>query len=371
MKRIIYIVAIVAVVGVFLITGKGGGSPQDASGMKPILIGAPISLSGPAASFGEYAKQGMDLAVNEINSKGGINGRKVVVIYEDDRTDAKSSLSAFNKLVNVDKVDGLIGGLWDFVAQPLIPLAKTSDVAYISPSNFRIEGSFELNSNSFVMFTDFSNVIWKLEEYFRREEVKKIGIVHFSSSFGVELKRVITEITNKIGKGPIVAEPYLAFNNHDFKTIIAKLKQQQVDTLFIDMVDSDTINFLTKSKELGYNPKIITYVGAYDAFQENNKSLLEGLVVLNFELSSKEFSNKFTKAYGRESGKSANRAYDAVYVMAEAISKADSRELVAEYIESHTFKTPNGSITFLPTHQVEWSDVQLDVYQNGALVPLK
>ncbi len=371
MKRIIYIVVIVALVGVLVIASKNSGSSQGVSDTNPILIGAPISLSGPAASFGEYAKQGMDLAVNEINDKGGIKGRKVVIIYEDDRTDAKSSLSAFNKLVNIDKVDGLIGGLWDFVAQPLIPLAKTSDVAYISPSNFRVEGSFELNSNSFVMFTDFSRVIWKLEEYFRREEVKKIGIVHFSSSFGVELKRVITDITNKIGKGPVVAEPYLAFNNHDFKTIIAKLKQQQVDALFIDMVDSDTINFLTKSKELGYNPKIITYVGAYDAFQENNKDLLEGLVVLNFELSSKDFSEKFKKAYGRESGKSANRAYDAVYVMAEAIANTESRDQVAEYIESHTFKTPNSAITFLPTHQVERSDVQLDIYQNGALIPLK
>ena len=348
-------------------SSKSNSTATDASAIK---IGAVISLTGPAASLGEYSKKGMDLAVSEINSGGGINGRKVEILYEDDKSDSKSAVSAYNKLVSVSGVNGVIGGLWDFLAQPLIPLASTNKIAFISPAQFRIEGGFDLNDQSFTMLTDFNKVIRKLQDYLKKDDVKTIAVVHFKSTFGTEIAKTINQISIENGRGNIIDEPYTGFGTNDYRTTIAKLKLAKADTVFLDMVDTDTVTFLTQAKDLGFSPKFITYVGAYDAFTSSNSSLLEGIAILNWQTSNSAFVNSFKTAYGIDPAKSANHAYDAVYVMTEAIAKTKTNADVAGYISSNTFKTINGKVQFLSTHEVDSTPVEIDTYKEGKLIPL-
>ncbi len=372
-KNYTWIILTIVVLGLiaYFATNSASVSKQNVgSNANPIKIGAVISLTGPAGKQGEYIKNGMDLAVSEINKAGGMEGRTVQVIYEDDKTDPKSAVSAYNKLVSISGVNGVIGGLWDFTAQPLMPLASTNKIALISPSNFRIEGGFELNDQSFVMLTDFNKVIRGLQSYLKRDDVKTIAVVHFKSTFGTEIAKTINQISVEIGKGNVIDEPYAGFGTNDYRTTIAKLKQSKVDTVFIDMVDVDTVTFLTQARSLGFNPKIVTYVGAYDAFKDDNKYLLEGLTVLNWEASAPEFVNKYKEVYGDSPAKSANHAYDSVYVMAEAIAKTKTNAEVAGYISSKTFKTVNGQIQFLGTHEVISTPVEIDTYKEGRLIPL-
>lgn len=370
---IIILAAILIGIAVSLSNSEKSPAPAGGNGAptKPIVIGAVISLTGPAASFGEYAKNGMELAAAEINAAGGIDGREVKIIYEDDQTDPKAAVSAFTKLTSIDKANAVIGGLWDFVAQPMLPLAINSKTTLITPTQFRIEGGFEFNEQSFTMLTDFSKVIRGVTSYLKRDDVKKIAVVHFKSTFGSEIAKTIAQVTKEIGKGEIIDEPFTAFNTNDFKTTIAKLKQQGVDTIFLDMVDRDTVNFLTRSKELGFAPKVITYAGSYDGFTATNRSLLEGITVLNWEKSSPAFVSRYHARFNADPAKSANRSYDAVYVLAEAIAKTDKNADVASYIESHKFTTANGQIEFLPTHQVSTTPVELNTYKNGKLVPFQ
>jgi branched-chain amino acid transport system substrate-binding protein len=367
-KNYIWIVLVLVIIGLVLyFSNKPSNTLVDAN---PIKIGAVISLTGPAAVMGEYSKKGMDLAVSEINNKGGMEGRRVEIIYEDDKTDPKSAVSAYNKLISVSNVNGVIGGMYDFMAQPLLPLALANKIAFISPPQFRIEGGFDLNDQSFVMLTDFNKVIRGLQDYLKRDDVKTIAVVHFKSTFGTEIAKTINQVSIEIGKGSIIDEPYTGFGTNDYRTTIAKLKQAKADTVFLDMVDIDTVTFLTQAKSLNFSPKFITYVGSYDAFKDDNKSLLEGIVVLNWESSAPEFIKSYRKAYNTDPAKSANHAYDAVYVMAEAIAKTKTNADVANYISSNKFKTINGEIQFLGTHEVSSTPVEIDIYKGGSLVPL-
>ena len=84
------------------------------TGQDTIKIGAVLSLSGPAAAYGDASRQAIDLAVQEINAGGGINGKELVVVYEDDHTNAQQAVSAFQKVANIDGVAAVIGGTWDF-----------------------------------------------------------------------------------------------------------------------------------------------------------------------------------------------------------------------------------------------------------------
>jgi branched-chain amino acid transport system substrate-binding protein len=359
------LVLIIIIVGVILIARNSSVTQTKTD---PIRIGAILSLTGFASPWGEFGKNGIDLAVKTINDAGGIHGRLVEVIVEDDHTEGKDALSAYTKLQSVNDVDGVIGGVFDFLAQPIMPLAEQRERAFISPSNFRIAGGFDLNDQSFVMMTDFSTVIRHLKEYLAQSKIKKLAVVHFKSTFGDEIAKTLKEVSTELGKGNIVDESYTEIGNNDFKTTIAKLKAQNVDGVFLDMVGNDPLNFLTRAQELGFNPTIITYNGTLDSFvNEKDKSLLENVVILNWEVTSSQFTELYQKAYGIPPTKSADKFFDAVYVMATAIAENEDLSKVSEYIENNSFTTPNSTVTFTTNHTVSSTNVVVQVFKNGFL----
>lgn len=360
MKKITIALVVIAL----LVVGISVGGNTDSKGS--IKIGAVISLTGFAAPWGEYAKNGMELAVKQINDTGGIQGKKVELIIEDDHTEGKDAVSAYNKLVSLNKVQGVIGGVFDFTAQPLIPLAQSNNLAFISGSNFRIKGGFDLNDQSFVMLTDFSKVIRELKSYIQKENIKKLAVVHFKSTFGNEIAKTLDVVMKEAGQTGIVNEEYGQIGDNNFRTTISKLKAQNVEAVFLDMVGNDPINFLVQSKQLGFNPKIISYNGITDSFAERaDKSLLEGVVILNWEVSSPEFITLYKAAYGIAPTKSADKYFDAVYVLAHSIAHSADNARVASYISKNTFTTPNGSLQFTADHVVENIPVKIQVIKNG------
>ena len=108
MKKIIIgiVVIILIVVGISYF-GKNSSQPTS---QEPIKIGFIGSLSGDAASYGETEKNTTELALEEINSKGGINGRVVNIVYEDGKCNGKDATNAVQKLINIDKVKIIFGG---------------------------------------------------------------------------------------------------------------------------------------------------------------------------------------------------------------------------------------------------------------------
>lgn len=361
-KIIIGIIIIVLVIwgGYSLINTKEPNSSN------PIKIGAVLSLTGYASSYGEYSQKAIELAVDEINSIGGIDGRKITVIFEDDKTDAKTAVSAFKKLVNIDKVDGVIGSLWDFTTQPLLPLTLEDDVVLITPTNFMIEDSFELNENSFAMMPSFNKVINSIDDYINNQNINKLATVRFASAFGQEITDTLAVIMKEKGQVDIIDEKYSNIGGNDFRTTILKLKQQNVDAVFLDMFDSDMVNFLQRAKELSFDAKIITYVAVLDLLANPgiSRELINDIVFINWEVQPKEFSDKFMSKFGIEPKKSADRSYDAVYVLAEAIAKSTD---VSKYIENNSFKTINGNIVFTDEHIIATLPVEINLIKDGEI----
>jgi len=360
--------AIVVVLGAWLLLDGEPKASQD----NPIRVGAVVSLTGIAASYGEPARNAMQLAVDEINANGGIDGRAVELVVEDDQTKPDKAISAFRKLTGVDDVDGVVGGNFDFATAPLFPVADAEGVAFISPANMRIPGGLEPSGNNFVLMPDFAKVIRELKSYLETHETNKLGVVHFKSVFGTQIATTLSEVNSELGRGPIVDESYTTIGDNDFRTTVIKLKQQGVDTVFLDMVDVDPVNFLTVARDLDYHPTVISYYGIIDSFSAPNadKSLLEGVVVLDWESSSERFSKLYQERYGMAPVHSAEKSYISIYVMAEAIAKAGSKENVASYLSSNSFKTPSGTFRFNEDHAIDSTPVRLMMVRNGELIPL-
>ncbi len=354
-----YILGIVGIVALAFI-GYSLLSDRSEENEGTIRLGAIISETGVAASFGEMSRKGIKLAVSEINAKGGVNGRTVEVVFEDDGTDPTKALSAYQKLVSVDNVSAIIGSNFDFVTQPLFAAAKTGDVAVVTPSSPYYAGYFEENQNAFFMMTDLPQIISTFDSYLKTQEFNKIGILRYPSVFGEMFSREL---------GASVDETYAEIGNNDFRTQILKLKSSGADLVFLDMVANDPEQFLKQSRELGYSPKVITHVGVKQALASTESpELYEGIVVLDWNVSPEAFVKKFTDTYSLAPDNSANRAYDAVYVLADAVANSRNRTDVSAYLAVHTFATPNGTVVFDKNHAASSMPVLLERIEGGKLV---
>ncbi len=370
MKKSIIAVVVIVVLGLIIwnVTKKD----TDSSATKePIKIGAILSQTGVAASFGEMSKDGMDMAAEEINAKGGIDGRKVAILYENDNTDPKTAAGLYQKFTGVDKVDAIVGSNFDFVTQPVFALAKLGDTVVVSPSNPRIPGAFETNKNSFVMMSDFSKIIGEFEKYLSKETYTKLAVVRFESAFGEEITKTLNTIQTKLGKPAVIDETYKQIGNNDFKTVIAKLKQANVDIVFLDMIATDPITFVTQAKQLGFKGKILSHIGieTATAIPGTDPNMFNGMVVLNWDVVTSDFHTRFLAKYNKNPINSVNRAYDQIYILAEAISKAKTKDEIAMILETTEFTTPNGVFKFTADHSAANTPVRLEIFEKGKLIP--
>ncbi|MFH1649147.1 MAG: ABC transporter substrate-binding protein [Candidatus Woesearchaeota archaeon] len=312
-----------------------------------VKIGAAISLSGPAAAAGHSTQQAMDLAAREINANGGINGRPLQIIYEDDNTDSKTATTAFTKLVTIDNVDAVIGGTWDFTYDSMAPLAEQYKRTLITTQNPTMKG-LTRNDYTVFMLPGLAPMTKSLSKYMQEKGIKRVAVVHFASNWGNAVTEGMRDVMDETGGELVLEETYTTIGGNDFGTIMQKIKKSEADAVFIDMVGSDVLNFLQRMRETNTNISVLSYeiVADFVGDPHVNQELLNGLVYFDFSiLASDSFTKDYEKAYNEKPKHSADKAYDAVYVLAEALMNV-APEDVPSYIEGRTFTTKNGQFTF-------------------------
>ncbi|MCK4458341.1 MAG: ABC transporter substrate-binding protein [Methanosarcinales archaeon] len=122
-------------IGVVLFLAVIAGACLQDTQPDEIRIGAILPLTGEAAEYGEDAKLGIDLAVEEINAAGGINGKRIQVVYEDSQATPSQGVSAIQKLTTVDKVPVIIGAMASSVTLAIAPIAEENKVVLLSPAS--------------------------------------------------------------------------------------------------------------------------------------------------------------------------------------------------------------------------------------------
>lgn len=297
------------------------GSPTRPS--ETLTIGAVISKTGFATDYGDMADKAATLAVEEINAKGG----SVRLVVEDDETNPTKAVSAYRKLVDVDRVDAVIGSIFDFTTQPLLPLALSDKKILVVPAQPTIKGSFEMNDYTYSMMPPFETIIHSLTPHI----AGTTGILRYQSDFGKEIERVLTSIAADKGLTPLTVQSYEKIGAGDFRTQILKLKSAGVDVLFLDMLTPDVVVFKKQATELGYTPRVISY-SLYDAVQADagNEARYEGDLWLDWQDTvSPEFKKKFEARYGVAPRRGAEASYKAVYAVVNCTYDTD-------FTEAHT-----------------------------------
>jgi branched-chain amino acid transport system substrate-binding protein len=372
-KYIMLTLVVVALAGTYALS-QGGTNTLPAE-QEPIKIATILSETGIAAAFGENAKLGALLAVEEINTAGGIDGRRIELITEDDQTDPKMAVGLYKKVTAIDRVDAIIGSNFDFIVNPLFAEAQKGDTVVITPTSPRIAGAVDTNDHSFTMLSDFSEIVFALRGYLTETPYEKMAVIHYNSAFGSEIVRTINIINAEQGKPAVIDETYNEFGLGDWTPYILKMKKEGVDLVFADMLGTDYLKFATQAKQLGFEAELITSMDVREGLRDTSADLsaLENTVVLNWDVLGNDeiFKNKFIEKYNRESDHFAAQAYVAVYVLAEAVQGSETTADRQRILETKMFTTPIGSFSFTKDHTQAKTDVAIEIIKNGKLVPLQ
>ncbi len=153
---------------------------------EPLRIGSILSVTGPAAFLGEDMKAGLQLAVEEINAAGGINGRQIAWTFYDAESQTQKAISAARRLISQDRVEIILsGGNMSGIALAMAPLAEAAKVAFISS-----EGALAIVTPVaerhwvFKSTVDDSDVLERIADYFDKKKIKKVALLADTSGFG-------------------------------------------------------------------------------------------------------------------------------------------------------------------------------------------
>jgi branched-chain amino acid transport system substrate-binding protein len=296
------------------------------SNQQRIKIGVVYGFTGAAQVWSEYGRMGLELAEDEINSSGGINGKNIELIFEDSRSNPAQSVAAYRKLVTIDKVKIVLGNIWAFITNPLIPLAAKDNVILVSPTAMQ-ESVERVNGHFFTMGEKIHSISNAVDSFFRlNKDVKTIGIFCWDDTWGQEYLKVWKERASANGVKVKAALCNIDFNN-DFRTDVAKMASKKVDAVMIAHLGSV---ILQRMKEQRFSAKVLATSNLIEDIKVKKapKELFEGVYVTDWKPSD-EFLVKFKRKYGVDAVVEAHNSYETLHSIAKALKISEKNTLEA------------------------------------------
>lgn len=331
MKKFISVM-LVAAMAVTALTGCGSNSSSSSKkDADKYYIGGIGPTTGATAIYGTAVKNGAQIAVDEINAAGGINGKQIEYRFEDDQNDAEKAVNAYNTLKDWG-MQMLVGTT---TTAPCIAVAgKTAsdNVFQITPSASSPDVLSSGNGNVFqVCFTDPNQGVASAQYIAENKLATKIGIIYDSSdvySSGIEEKfeaEAKTQGLNIVSKAAFTAD-----SKTDFGTQLQKAKDAGADLLFLPIYYQEASIILKQADTMGYKPKFFGVDGMDGILTVENfdTKLAEDVMLLTpFAADAKDKTvQNFVKTYKEKYKDTPNQfaadSYDAVYALKVAIEES-------------------------------------------------
>lgn len=314
---------------------------------EPIRIGHLAPLSGDFSYYGEWEKEGIDLAAGEINKKGGINGQKVLIAREDDQADADKSVLALSKLIFTDKVQAVIGATSSEVLLADTPIAEKNKVVLLSP----IAGTTKITAGDYTFRIYPSNTQQgeKMAAAVAVAGYKNAAIIYINNEYGLDLAKSVRSGASRSGINISIMEGYRP-ETVDFKEQLERIKEKNPEVIFLLSYPKDMGIILKQAQEEGSSAKFF----APDTFVDpgviaDPKKITEGIVYIMPE---EEFADDFIKKFKKKYGKNPNvfnaMSYDALNLLALTIERGGNNgtAIKDELLKIKDYQGATGSITF-------------------------
>ncbi len=368
-KIVIWLVVIVIVVAIGASLSRKGGD----TGTGPIKIGFIGPLTGDASSIGIVNKAAVEVAVEEINTAGGIDGRQVEVIYEDGQCNAKAATNAANKLISVDKVSVIIGGLCSTETAAFGPTAMQNKVIVMSygssAPNLSQLGKYFFRSYP----SDAFQGRFGAEYAYNTLGAKKVAIVYHISEWGTGIKDVFETTFKGLG-GEVVAVEGAPQESRDYRTTMSKIKALDVDYIYMPAYPDGSIVALKQANELGIKTKFLG-ADAWDDPKLHKEVSGKGSFMYTspVNLSPEDFKAKImAKTGGDQVPIGTPNAYDNVKILAQVIGEVGlDADKIQEALRSIQYNGVSGQISFDANGDVTSANYVVKRIEGGTAVEVK
>lgn len=329
------------------------------SAMADVKIGVINSLSGNFAAFGQRYNTGMQVALEEINAKGGINGEKVELIIQDDRSEAQSALAAVESL-NKQQVPLIIGSYASGITGPVSKVATRQKIPLIvlgsADDSITKPGSdwvFRAKHNSTIVAKAYFDYFDNLRK--NNPEIKKIAVMYGNGAWPTSMSEEGIRQAEKRGY-EIVGKQAYDQGTTDFRPILNKFRAANPDILLTSSYADDGIAIARQIKEVGLNTKVVaidtassmvSFIQQVGNPSENIVSAVSWSPDVKYE-GTPELYERLKKKAKEDPSFYEAEGYLALTVAADALRRAKSldRDAVRDALTKTDLKTPVTDVTF-------------------------
>jgi len=356
---------------------------RNVSAVDTVKVGIVLPLTGDNARFGEIEKKSFDLALNEINASGGINGKKLELVIKDDTGRPDAGRSAVEKLITEDKVVMIGGGYSSSVAYAVAGVCQQNQMPFLvntgSADKITTSGRdyiFRLNPP----VSHYADAMTTLLA--EKVNPKTVAIVHENSLFGTKGAKSFSKFCKKAGYKVVLTEGY-EHGGIDFKPVLIRIKQLNPDIVYMVSYIMDGSLIMKQARELKLTPKM--FIGgsggfALPEFAQNAGVASEKVIsatlwnqALPFP-GAMDYYKKFEKKYNKSTLFLGAEAYSACYVIADVLKRARSfnNTDIKQALSETDMMTVFGPVKFInwdnmknqnraTTYMVQWINGKLEV----------
>ena len=364
------------VLGTALLGSVFAGCGSKESG-DTIKVGANFELTGNVANYGNATIEGLQLAIDEANEAGGINGKKIELVSVDDKSEAAESINAATKLISDDDVKVIVGPATTGLVLAETQTATDAKVPIIAPCATSPEATVENGKVKPYVFRScfIDPQQGEVMATFAAKDLKaKTAVIYVdnSSDYSKNLAKVFKEKFEAAG-GKVVMEEAFLQKDQDFKATLTKLKTANADVMFVPAYYEEVGKIVKQAREMGINSAIL----GTDGWDDTKVVDIAGADALNNTFFSTHYSEKdaevqgfieaYKKKYNRAPNVFAALGYDAGKMLVDALKRAGSgdTEKIREALEAtKDLKVGTGTISMDKNHNPIKTAVILEM-KNG------
>ncbi len=320
---------------------------------KEIKIGAILPLTGDAALYGEIAKSAIELAKEEINAEGGINGKPMSIVYEDSQVKPELAVNSANKLINVDNVQVIVGAMASSEVMALAPIMNDKKVILISPSSTSHEIT---NAGDYIFRTIVSDIFdgTAMARFVSQKGYRNAAVFYVSEAGPEGVAKAFIGEFQKSG-GTVALTEVCQRGERDFRSQIIKLKNKTVDIVYFALYPVETEFFVRQYRELKADKPLFTHQLIDDP--EVLKKLgaaTDGIIFSSPKLTPdvggpevKSFYEKYKQKYKKAPQNFASNSYDAIKLIAYTMNHfgTSSDEIKKGLYSIKDYKGASGTLT--------------------------
>ncbi|PYI66886.1 branched-chain amino acid ABC transporter substrate-binding protein [Arthrobacter livingstonensis] len=366
--------AMLATTGCGGILGGGGDKTADSG---PIKIAAVIPMSGSSAPTGVYMKNGMQMAVDEINAKGGVLGRQLSLDLEDGACDPTQAAAAANKAVSNGAVIS-VGGYCSGATLPTLPIFAKANIPMIIPAANSQELVNQKLPNVFMINGTGSQQAAAAVKFMAKDGVKSVALVDDNTSYSKDIATETKKDLQADGTVKVALATSVTAGESDYSSAVHDIMGANPDMLYWTGYYQEGGLIINQLKAAGYKGKIMVADGSVDpslvkiAGAANAEGVFATMTQTPDTIKGAEtWIANYTKAFGSAPGPYSTQSYDAVRVAAEAMTQAKGTggdAVIKALAGIDGFQIFSGPLKFTPEHTLSSGGFQILVVQGGKFI---